>query len=123
MSKGHVITIAPADIHVEVRLGGQKVAESDRPVLLSETGLPTRYYLPREHVCTELLSQTSTATTCPFKGQASYWSVRVGEEVHDDIAWSYERPIPDAAGITGMVCFYNDRVELTLDGKRESPLT
>lgn len=98
-------------------LGGEKLAVSDRPVLLDETGLPTRYYVPQEDVRTELLRPTSHQTTCPFKGQASYWSVVLGDEVYDDIVWSYQTPIPQAAGIAGLMCFYTERVELTIDGE------
>ena len=116
MAKGHTITITPASRHLEVTLGGEKLAVSDRPVLLDETGLPTRYYLPPEDVRTELLRPTSSETTCPFKGQASYWSVVLGEEVHDDIVWSYQEPIPQAAGIAGLMCFYTEKVQLTIDG-------
>jgi uncharacterized protein (DUF427 family) len=119
MASGHTITITPAAQHVTVTLNGETLAESDRPVLLKETGLPTRYYLPREDVRTELLRPTSSATTCPFKGQAAYWSVQVGQEVHDDLVWSYETPIPQAEGITGLMCFYTERAELTVDGERQ----
>jgi uncharacterized protein (DUF427 family) len=119
MARAHEITISPSRLHVEVAVGGVKVAESDRPVLLDETGLPTRYYLPREDVRTELLRPTSHESTCPFKGRASYWSVEVGGEVHDDLVWSYESPIPEAEGIAGLLCFYNERVELTVDGERQ----
>ena len=119
MASGHRITITPSSKHLEVRLGGETLAVSDRPVLLDETGLPTRYYLPPEDVRTELLQSTSHATTCPFKGEASYWSVAVGDQVHDDIVWSYQTPIPQAAGIAGLLCFYSERVELTIDGERQ----
>jgi len=119
MARGHQITITPTGQHVEVTLNGEKLAESDRPVLLDETGLPTRYYLPREDVHTELLRPTSSETTCPFKGQASYWSVQVGQEVYDDLVWSYETPIPQAEGIAGLMCFYTERVNLTIDGERQ----
>jgi uncharacterized protein (DUF427 family) len=124
MTKGHAITITPADQHVEVVVNGVKVAESDRPVLLEETGLPTRYYLPGDDVRTDLLRPTSTETTCPFKGQAAYWSLEVAGEVHDDLVWSYEAPIPEAAGVTGLLCFYNERVDLVVDGEPQSrPVT
>ena len=93
---------------------------SDRPVLLDETGLPTRYYLPREDVRMELLSPTDLHTTCPFKGQASYWSVKADGQVHDNLVWSYETPIPEAAEIAGLLCFYDERVELTVDAARPS---
>lgn len=120
MTQGHKIMIKPGDLHVEVSLGGEKIAESDRPVLLEETGLPTRYYLPREDVRTELLRATSQETTCPFKGQASYWSVEVGGQVHDNLVWSYDSPIPEAEGVTGLMCFYNEKVDLTVGGEREA---
>src|SRR3954469_7179019 len=112
MSNGHRITITPADLHVEVSIDGTTVAASDRPVVLEETGLPARYYLPREDVRTELLRPTDNQTTCKFKGDASYWSVEVDGKVHDNVVWSYESPIPEAEGITGLLCFYNDRVDL-----------
>ncbi len=125
MTKGHSITITPADRHVEIVVNGEKVAESDRPVLLEETGLPTRYYLPREDVRTDALRPTATESVCPFKGQASYWSVEAGGETHDDLVWSYESPIPDAAGITGLLSFFNERVDVLVDGEKlpqpESP--
>ena len=117
MTSGHQITITPADAHVVVTVGGEKIADTDKAVLLAETGLPPRYYLPREDVRFDLLSATTTHTTCPFKGQASYWSAQAGGQVLADVAWSYESPIPAAAGIAGLVCFYNDRVELTIDGQ------
>jgi uncharacterized protein (DUF427 family) len=118
MATGHTITTTPSTVHVEVTLNGQKLAESNRPVQLDETGLPTRYYLPREDVRTDLLRSTSTHTTCPFKGEASYWSADLDGEVHEDLVWSYESPIPQAKEIAGLMCFYPDRVKLTVDGER-----
>jgi len=120
MATGHKITTTPAAHHIEITLDGEKLAVSDRPVLLDETGLPTRYYLPREDVRMELLSPTDRHTTCPFKGQASYWSVQADGKVHDDLVWSYETPIPQAAEIAGLLCFYDERVELTVNGVRPS---
>lgn len=117
MTAGHTITITPSDLHVEVHVDGEKVAESDRPVLLDETGLPTRYYLPREDVRTDLLRATTFSTTCPFKGDASYWTLTLGDQVHDGIVWSYEHPIPQAEGIMGLMSFYNDRVQLTVEDR------
>jgi uncharacterized protein (DUF427 family) len=117
MKSGHTITISPSDAHVEVRLGGELLAKTDRPLLLDETGLPTRYYLPREDVRMELLRPTSFHTTCPFKGEASYWSVDIDGRTHDGIVWSYETPIPAAADITGMMSFYPGRTEVTVDGR------
>jgi uncharacterized protein (DUF427 family) len=119
MTRGHRITTTPADLHVEIGVDGEKVADSAHPVLLEETGLPTRYYLPRQDVRMELLRPTSTETTCPFKGQASYWSVEIGDTVHEDLVWTYESPIPQAEGVAGLLCFYNERVELTIEGERQ----
>jgi len=119
MATGHKITIAPADAHVEVRVGGQKVAESDRALRLDETGLPARYYIPRDEVRTDLLEPTAHSSTCPYKGQASYWSVRLGNDVYDNVVWSYEAPIPDAAAIEGLLCFYNERVDMTVDRRAQ----
>jgi uncharacterized protein (DUF427 family) len=117
MTSGHQITVTPAAAHIVVAVGGEKIADTDRAVVLAETGLPPRYYLPREDVRTDLLRPTDTHTTCPFKGQASYWTAEVGGQVLDDLVWSYEAPIPEAAGIAGLLCFYNDRVQLTVDGQ------
>jgi uncharacterized protein (DUF427 family) len=111
MSSGHKITISPADQHVEISVSGVKLAESDRAVLLQETGIRRRYYLPREDVRMEYLRPTVTKTTCPFKGEASYWSVDLDGDAHEDLVWSYEAPIPAAAGIAGLLCFYAERVD------------
>ncbi len=119
MRRGHRITVTPGDVHVEVRVGGQTVAASDRPVLLDEAGLPTRYYLPRADVRTDLLRPTQHRTTCPFKGEASYWSVEVGERIHDNVVWSYETPLPEVREIAGLMCFYNEKVDLIVDSDRD----
>lgn len=119
MASGHTITITPAGRRIEVSVGGQKLAESDRALRLDETGLPARYYIPREDVRTDLLRPTARRTTCPFKGQASYWSAQVGDDIYKDLVWSYETPIPGAQQIAGLMCFYNERVELTIGDERQ----
>jgi uncharacterized protein (DUF427 family) len=98
--------------HVRVAVGGEVVAESRRPTIVFETGLPTRYYLPREDVAMERRRASDTVTICAYKGFASYWSV--GEE--QDIVWTYEEPFADAPPIAGLVCFFNEKVDLTVDG-------
>ncbi|HEY4376316.1 MAG TPA: DUF427 domain-containing protein, partial [Acidimicrobiales bacterium] len=75
MTSGHTVTTHPADAHVTVQVDGHTIAETDHPVLLEETGLPTRYYLPKADVRMDLLQATNFHTTCPFKGEASYWSL------------------------------------------------
>jgi uncharacterized protein (DUF427 family) len=119
MATGHTITINPADRHIEVSVAGQKLASSDRALRLDETGYPPRYYIPREDVRTELLRPTASTTTCPFKGQASYWSAQVGDETYEDLVWSYETPIPSAEQIAGFMSFYPDRVELTVSDQHQ----
>ena len=117
MSAGHTVTITPSDSHVEVRLGGELLATTDNALRLDETGLPARYYIPKRDVRTDLLQATSFHTTCPFKGEASYWTAEIGGERHDGIVWAYEEPIPAAADIAGHLSFYPDRTEITVDGE------
>jgi uncharacterized protein (DUF427 family) len=120
MTSGHTITITPAERHIEVSVGGQRLASSDRALRLDETGHSARYYIPREDVRTDLLQPTAHQTVCPFKGQASYWSAQVGGEVYQNLVWSYETPIPGAEQIAGLMCFYNERVDLTVSEQHEA---
>jgi uncharacterized protein (DUF427 family) len=101
--------------HVRVELAGETVAETRRPRLLFETGLPTRYYIPRVDVRLDLLEPTSTSTQCPYKGIASYWTARVGDRTFDDVAWSYRFPIPECPKIEGLVAFFNERADIWID--------
>jgi uncharacterized protein (DUF427 family) len=118
MNAGHTITTEPTDRKVRVVHAGEVLAESTRALVLEETGCPPRYYLPPEDVRMDLLEPTDFSTTCPFKGDASYWSVRIGDEYLTGIAWSYLSPLEHRADITGLVCFYADRVdEHTVDGE------
>lgn len=115
--KLHKIDVEQATRHVRVEIDGVTVADSRRPRILSETGAPPRYYLPAEDVRTELLTPTDTSTHCPFKGDASYWSVRVGDRTYPDLVWSYPDPLPERADIAGLLCFYNEKVEVFVDGE------
>jgi uncharacterized protein (DUF427 family) len=119
MARGHTITITPAERHIEVSVAGQQLASSDRALRLDETGLPARYYIPREDVRTDLLQPTAQQTTCPYKGQAAYWSAEVGGQTYENVVWSYETPIPAAEQIAGLMCFYNERVELTVSEQHQ----
>jgi uncharacterized protein (DUF427 family) len=103
---------------VEVFAGGERIAHSVRPLLLFETWLPTRYYLPFEDVRTDLLEASDTVTVCPYKGRARYWSLRVGDTFVPDAAWSYPEPIPENPKIRDLLCFFNERVDLVVDGER-----
>ena len=117
MSTGHTVTISPSDAHVEVRLDGELLATTRNSLRLDETGLPPRYYVPRDDVRMDLLRPTSFHTTCPFKGEASYWSADIGGQMHDGIVWAYEAPIPEASEIAGYLAFYPNRTEITVDGE------
>jgi uncharacterized protein (DUF427 family) len=105
--------------HVTVELDGVALADTRSPVLLFETGLPTRYYIDRTDVAFEYLEPSDARTLCPYKGVTSgYWSVRVGDDVHPDLAWTYHYPLPAVAPITGLVAFYNEKLDITVDGVR-----
>ncbi len=118
------VDILPSSRHVRVEVDGVTVAESASPRLLFETGLPPRYYLPKPHVRLDLLTPTDTVTHCPYKGQAGYWSVRAGDAVHEDLAWSYRAPLPESQKIAGLIAFYNEKVDLYVDGvPQERPST
>ncbi len=67
----------------------------------------------------DLLTPTDTVTHCPYKGQAGYWSVRAGDAVHEDLAWSYRTPLPESQKIAGLIAFYNEKVDLYVDGVRQ----
>ena len=114
------VDVVPSERHVRVEIGGQLVAESRRPHALFELPLPTRWYLPSEDVRWELLEPSETVTMCPYKGTARYWSVRAGVALHREIVWSYPDPIPENPRIAGLICFLNEKVDLTIDGEPQA---
>ena len=111
--------------HVRIERDGVVLAETRAPVLLFETGLPTRYYVPRTDVDWTRLEPSSTETACPYKGTtSSYWSARIDGRLHRDIAWCYDFPTHEVLAIAGMPAFYNERTDITVDGVRlERPHT
>jgi uncharacterized protein (DUF427 family) len=113
------VDAVPSDRHVRIEIDGVVVAESRRPVAVFETTLPTRWYLPVEDVRQDLLTPTDTITRCPYKGTAAYWSVRLGDAVHRDIAWSYAEPVIECPRIAGLVAFFDERVDIVVDGARQ----
>ena len=120
----HRVDILESSRRVRVRVNGEVVAETERPRVLFETGLPPRYYIPPEDVREDVLLESEKTTRCPYKGVASYWSVRVGGEKFDDLVWSYEDPIPEATKIKGYLCVFNERVDLEVDDEeQERPRT
>jgi uncharacterized protein (DUF427 family) len=110
---------------VRVELDGVLLADARSTVMVFETALPTRYYLDRTEVDFGHLVPTDTVTSCPYKGTTSgYWSVRTDETVHPDLGWSYDFPTRQLLPIAGMIAFYNEKVDITLDGQRlERPET
>jgi uncharacterized protein (DUF427 family) len=121
----HRVDVLTSTRHIRVSLNGELLAESSRPTALFESNLPPRWYLPREDIVAEL-EPSDTVTRCPYKGQASYHSVGLanGESVKD-LVWCYEAPIAESARIGGLHAFFDERVDIELDGvaqeRPESP--
>ncbi|HVW17887.1 MAG TPA: DUF427 domain-containing protein [Solirubrobacteraceae bacterium] len=114
----HRVDVRESSRHVRVTAHGELVAETRRPKLLSETGLPNRYYVPPEDVRRELLQPSATHTDCPYKGTASYRTLQLGERRIPDAAWLYPEPLEDARKVRGHLCFMGEGVETTVDGER-----
>jgi uncharacterized protein (DUF427 family) len=111
------VDILPSSRHVRVEVDGVTVAESTKPTLLFETGLATRYYLPKTDVRMDLLTPNATSSHCPYKGDANYWSLALDDGAVTDVAWSYRTPLPESQKVAGLVCFYPERVDLYVDGR------
>jgi uncharacterized protein (DUF427 family) len=110
----HRVDVRKSSRTVRIELDGRVLAESSSPSLVFETNLPTRFYLPHQDVQVQL-GASELRTRCAYKGEARYWSVE-GVEGGDDLVWEYESPLPDAAGLAGLVAFYDDRVTVIVDG-------
>lgn len=106
----HRVDIRHSARHVRVTAEGVALAESSNPVMVFETSLAERIYLPPEDVDWDQLIPTDSVTLCPYKGSASYWRLAGGSG--EDVAWSYQEPLPLAAEIAGLVCFYDNRVDV-----------
>lgn len=112
------VDVLPSSREVRVEIDGVEVARSTRPRLLLETGLPIRYYLPKTDVRLDLLTPTNLTTSCPYKGTARYWTVRVNDQDHQDVVWGYDAPFAESIDVAGLMCFYNEKVDLFVDGAR-----
>ncbi|MDC0767236.1 DUF427 domain-containing protein [Streptomyces sp. HD] len=114
----------PSSRHVQVEIAGTVVADTHHPVLLFETGLPTRYYIPREDVRLDLFDATDHSSGCPYKGRAQYWTWRGADDVPRNIVWSYAEPLAAVGPVKGLLAFYNEAVDIVVDGERlERPVT
>ena len=105
------ITLVPSEKRVRVMAGGASVADSAGTLLLLETGHRPVYYFPREHVRMDLLSPTNHRTTCPYKGDASYFTLKIDGRTVENAAWSYEQPIAGMEPIANRLAFYWDKVD------------
>jgi uncharacterized protein (DUF427 family) len=110
------VDILASSRHLRVEVDGATVAESSSPRLLFETGLPARHYVPRPHVRMDVLELGDTVTHCPYKGRAESWSLRIEGVLHEKIAWSYPTPLPESQRIAGLIAFYDEKVDVFLDG-------
>jgi uncharacterized protein (DUF427 family) len=113
------VDILASSRHVVVEVDGRVVADSDQPRILFETGLPPRYYVPLTDVRMDLLRPSPTETQCPYKGTATYWSLLVDGNEHEDVVWTYRSPLAESQKVAGLACFYNEKVDITLDGVRQ----
>ena len=104
---------------VRVDINGVTVAETDQPRILFETGLAPRYYLPLTAVRFDLLRPSSHTTRCPYKGTAEYWSVEVDGQLTENVVWTYPTPLPECQKVAGLVCFYQERTDLYIDGVKQ----
>ncbi len=111
------IDILPSARHVEVVVDGVTVADTRRPAMLLEGTLPTRYYIPRLDLNNAVLKPSDTRTRCPYKGEAGYFSVQTPEREVKDVAWFYHHPTIESSKIAGLVSFFNERVDLYVDGQ------
>ena len=107
----HPIAIGPADGRVRVTFGGQIVADSDAALVLTEASYPAVFYVPPQHVDFALLERTDHKTRCPYKGEASYYSIHVAGRTAQNAVWCYEHPLEEVAAIAGHLAFYPDRVD------------
>ena len=118
------VDVLPSERHVRVEIDGEVVADSGRPHALFESWLPTRWYLPPDDVKDDLLVASDTTSDCPYKGHATYWSVRTARGLHPDVLWTYTDPVVECPRIAGLISFFNERVDLVVDGVlQERPLT
>jgi uncharacterized protein (DUF427 family) len=120
----HRIDVRQTSRHVRVSVDETLLAESERTKLLFETGLPPRFYFPADDVRHDQLEPSAHSTACAYKGYASYWSAIVGDWIEADLAWTYREPLHDALAVRDMIAFFNERVDLDVDGERwERPVT
>ncbi len=111
------VDVLQSSRYIKVAVDGTTVAASNRPWLLFETGLPTRYYVPKHDARMDLLEPSDTVTRCPYKGEANFYSIRIGDELRRDLAWTYRYPMLECLKIHGLLGFLNEKVDIYEDDK------
>lgn len=114
----HRVDVVATFRHVRVLVADTVPADSRRTRVLFETGLPNRWYFPPDDVLAELIP-SDVQTFCAYKGYANYWSVRIGDELRENLAWTYRQPRHDADRVAGYVCFFNEHADVVVDGELE----
>ncbi len=117
MSKDHPIRIEPNPQRVRVRLGGKTVVDTTRALTLFEATYPGVQYVPREDADMSLLTRTTHKTHCPYKGDASYYSIKTDGGAAENAVWTYEQPFPGVAQIAEYLAFYPNKVDITVEKK------
>jgi len=111
------VDVLQSSRHIKVAVDGVTVGETKRPLLLFETGLPTRYYMAKHDVRMDLLERSEAVSRCPYKGEANLYSIKIGETRHEGLAWIYRYPTVECAKIQGLVGFLNEKVDMYESGK------
>ena len=111
------VDVLPSSRHIKVMVDGVTVADTKRPWLLFETGLPTRYYMPKHDARMDLLRRSDVVSRCPYKGEANLSSIEIGDKLHEGLAWIYRYPTVECAKIQGLVGFLNEKVDIYQDDK------
>jgi uncharacterized protein (DUF427 family) len=112
----HRVDVMEGSKHARVSVRGEPIVDSRRPLVLFETGLPPRYYVPEDDVRMELLVPTDTRTKCPYKGEATYWSVKAPDGIEEDLVWCYREPLRVVGEIAGHLAIFNERADFEIDG-------
>ncbi|KAF9037625.1 hypothetical protein BJ165DRAFT_1502130 [Panaeolus papilionaceus] len=119
------VDVLPSSRHIRIEVGGIEIANTRRPLLLFETSLPTRYYIPKTDCRMDLWTPSIKVTSCPYKGTAHYYNVALSSgETFNDIIWCYSHPTTECTGIRGLVAFFDEKVDVWIDDvKQERPVT
>jgi len=117
------VDILPTSRHVKAVIDGVAIAESSNNMFLFETNLRARYYMPKTSVRWDYLTESDTSTSCPYKGDAKYYNVTVNGKTYKDVIWWYKTTTNESAAVAGHLCFYNEKVEIYIDGAREEAYT